>query len=154
MSDTIHVRGRKFSPFSDKLFRWVTAGHTAVYRATGGRVGGRMQGSPVLILETTGRKSGKKRRTPLLYLPDGPHMVIVASKGGSAKHPVWWLNLRENPVTRVQLGNQSRKVEAEETSGEDRERMWRELVAMYPGYADYQVRTDRQIPVIRLWIIS
>lgn len=128
----------------------VTAGHTVVFRATGGRLGGKMQGSPVLLLETTGRKSGTRRTTPLLYLPDGENMVIVASKGGATRHPSWWLNLRANPTTEVQVGARNIGVEAEETAGEDRERLWRQLVAMYPGYADYQRRTDREIPVVRL----
>jgi deazaflavin-dependent oxidoreductase (nitroreductase family) len=143
-------RGREFSPLADRIFRLVTAGHTAVYRATGGRLGGKMQGSPVLLLETIGRKSGKKRTTPLLYLPDGRNTVIVASKGGAAKHPAWWLNLRANPETAVQVGPRTLEMRAEETTGEDRERLWRRLVAMYPGYADYQRRTDREIPVVRL----
>ena len=143
-------RGREFSRLADHMFRLVTAGHTTVYQATGGKLGGRMQGSPVLLLETTGRKTGKGRTTPLLYLPDGRNMVIVASKGGSAKHPAWWLNLRANPETKVQVGSRDLRVRAEETAGEDRERLWRRLVAMYPGYADYQRRTNREIPVIRL----
>ncbi|MGB3633021.1 MAG: nitroreductase family deazaflavin-dependent oxidoreductase [Rubrobacteraceae bacterium] len=150
MSDSGYSRGREFSPLADKVFRLVTAGHTAVYRATGGKLGGKMQGSPVLLLETTGRKSGKVRTTPLLYLPDGGNMVIVASKGGATKHPAWWLNLRANPETKVQLGSRTIEVRAEETVGEDRGRLWRRLVAMYPGYADYQRRTDREIPVVRL----
>lgn len=143
-------RGREFSPLADRIFRLVTAGHTAVYRATGGKLGGKMQANPVLLLETTGRKSGKKRATPLLYLPDGRNMVIVASKGGATKHPAWWLNLRANPETRVQVGSRTLEVRAEEAAGEDRARLWRQLVAMYPGYADYQRRTDREIPVVRL----
>ena len=142
--------GRKFSPLADKVFRVVTAAHTGVYRATGGKLGGRMQGSPVLLLETIGRKSGRRRTTPLLYLPDGRDMVIVASKGGAAKHPAWWLNLRANPQTTVRVGSHELEVRAEETGGEDRERLWRRLVAMYPGYAEYQRRTNREIPVVRL----
>ncbi len=150
MSDSSPSRGREFSPLADRLFRLVTAGHTTVYRTTGGKLGGKMQGSPVLLLETTGRKSGKRRTTPLLYLPDGSNMVIVASKGGATKHPAWWLNLRENPETEVQVGPRTLEVRAEETTGKDRERLWQRLVAMYPGYADYQRRTDREIPVVRL----
>lgn len=143
-------RGREFSPLVNRALRLVSTGHVAVYRATGGKVGGKVQGSPVLLLETVGRKSGKKRTTPLLYLPDGRNMVVVASKGGAAKHPAWWLNLRANPKTTVQVGPHNIEVDAEETVGEDRERLWRRLVAMYPGYADYQRRTEREIPVVRL----
>lgn len=143
-------RGREFSPLADRMFRLVTAAHTAVYRRTGGKLGGRMQGSPVLLLDTVGRKTGQERTTPLLYLPDGPNMVIVASKGGASKHPAWWHNLKANPETVAQVGNRRLKVVAEETEGEDREWLWTRLVAMYPGYADYQRRTDREIPVVRL----
>lgn len=143
-------RGREFSPLADKMFRLVTAAHTAVYRTTGGKVGGRMQGSPVLLLDTVGRKTGKERTTPLLYLPDGPNMAIVASKGGASKHPAWWLNLKAGPDTTVRVGSRRLKVVAEETEGDDREWLWTRLVAMYPGYADYQRRTDREIPVVRL----
>ena len=77
-------------------------------------------------------------------------MVIVASKGGSVKHPAWWLNLMANPETEVQVGARTLYVKAEEAVGEDKEQLWRRLVAMYPGYADYQRRTDREIPVVRL----
>lgn len=142
--------GRQFSPLADRVFQLVTAAHTGLYRATGGRLGGRIQGSPVLLLETVGRKSGRRRTTPLLYLPEGRNVVIVASKGGAAKHPAWWLNLRANPETIVQVGPRKLEVRAEETGGEDREKLWRKLVTMYPGYADYQRRTSRGIPVVRL----
>ena len=150
VDDSKTLRGREFSPLANKVFRLVSAGHTAVYRATGGKLGARMGGSPVLLLETTGRKSGKKHTTPLLYLPDGRNMVIAASKGGANKHPAWWLNLRENPTTVAQVGDRTVEVRAEETSGDDRERLWRGLVAMYPGYANYQRLTNREIPVVRL----
>lgn len=142
-------RGRG-APLANSMFRLVAAAHTAVYKATGGRVGGRIQGNPMLLLDTTGRKTGKKRTTPLLYLPDGPNVVIVASKGGASKHPAWWLNLRAHPETVVQIGSWRLRVVAEETSGEDRRRLWERLVAMYAGYARYQRRTEREIPVVRL----
>ncbi|MGF1470186.1 MAG: nitroreductase family deazaflavin-dependent oxidoreductase [Rubrobacteraceae bacterium] len=143
-------RGRAYPPMADKMFRLVSAAHTFVYRTTRGRVAGRMQGSPVLLLATRGRKTGKERTVPLLYLPDGPNMVIVASKGGAAKHPAWWLNLRANPEAEAQVGGRRLRVVAEETGGQDRRRLWAKLVAMYPGYADYQRRTEREIPVVRL----
>lgn len=149
-SDGRTPRGREFTPLADRMFRLVTAAHTCAYRSSGGTFAGKTQGNPVLLLETTGRKCGKRRTTPLLYLPDGRNMVIVASKGGAAKHPAWWLNLRANPETVVQVGPRTREVRAEETAGEDRARLWERLVAIYPGYADYQHRTDREIPVIRL----
>lgn len=142
--------GRRFSPTTEKALKAVTAVHIGVYKTTGGKLGGRLQGSPVLLLETVGRKSGKRRTTPLLYLPEGRNMVIVASKGGAAKHPAWWLNLRDNPETKVQVGSHRLAVRAEKTEGEDRGHLWSKLVEMYPGYADYQRRTTREIPVVRL----
>ena len=102
------------------------------------------------LLETTGRKSGKRRTTPLLYVADGDRLVIIASKGGAPRHPDWWLNLERNPRTQVQVGRRRMTVEAEEATGPERERLWERLLEIYPAYQDYQRRTARQIPVIVL----
>jgi deazaflavin-dependent oxidoreductase (nitroreductase family) len=124
--------------------------HTSVYRASGGRVGGRMLGSQVLLLNTVGRKSGRKRTTPLLYLRDGDDYVIVASKGGAPAHPAWYHNLKASPKTRVEIGPSEVRVRAEEASPEEKARLWPKLVEMYPSYEDYQRKTDREIPVVIL----
>jgi deazaflavin-dependent oxidoreductase (nitroreductase family) len=124
--------------------------HSLLYRASGGRLGARIAGSPVLVLVTTGRRSGAERHTPLLYLPDGDDLVIVASNGGTASHPAWWFNLRAEPHAGVILGGRRLPVTASEATGEDRSGLWERLVRMYPGYAGYQRRTDREIPVVRL----
>ena len=124
--------------------------HSFIYHATGGRVGGRMVGSPVLLLTTTGRKSGKERTVPLLYLEDGENLVVVASNGGAPKHPAWWLNLEANPEATVEIGNRKLRVRAEKASPEEKERLWPRLVAMYAGYESYRHRTDREIPVVLL----
>jgi deazaflavin-dependent oxidoreductase (nitroreductase family) len=125
--------------------------HTAVYRLTGGRIGRRvLGGAPVLLLDHVGRKSGKKRTSPLLYIEEGEELVIVASKGGSHGHPAWWLNLREHPRTTVQVGGELRKVVARRASPEEKARLWPRLVEIWPDYEAYQRRTSRDIPVIVL----
>ena len=142
--------GRPYGGVSVTAQRWATKLHAAVFRATNGRVLGRMLKSPVLLLVTVGRKTGQRRTTPLLYLEDGDRYVIVASNGGTAKHPVWWLNLRANPEAVVEVGGKEIPVRARETEGEEKARLWKELVKMYPPYQDYQDRTDRRIPVVLL----
>lgn len=109
-----------------------------------------MLGSPVLLLITTGRKSGRERTVPLLYLRDGEDLVVVGSNGGAATHPAWWLNLRANPEAIVEVGDQKLRVRAKKADPEEKDRLWPKLVAMYPSYEDYQRRTDREIPVVLL----
>jgi len=121
-----------------------------LYRLSGGRLGNRMGKAPVLLLDHVGRKSGQKRTAPLLYLADGDDLILVASRGGSDATPAWWLNLRDSPATSVQIGRERRAVVAREAAPEERERLWPRLVEMYPDYAVYQQRTDRQIAVIVL----
>lgn len=104
----------------------------------------------MLLLTTTGRKSGKKRTIPLLYLEDGENLVVVASNGGTATHPSWWLNLRVDPEATVEIGGRKLRVRAEKALPEEKERLWPRLVAMYGGYEAYQRRTDREIPVVVL----
>ncbi len=132
------------------LERRFTDLHVWLYRTSGGRLGGKMGKAPILLLTTTGRKSGKLRTTPLLYLQDGDNLVLVASHGGAPQHPTWWLNLRDNPRAEVEIGRTKQVVIASEVDSEERSRLWPLLVAMYPGYADYQRRTTRTIPVISL----
>lgn len=124
--------------------------HSSLYRRTEGRFGGRMFGAPVLLLNTVGRKSGRARTTPLLYLREGEDYVIVASNGGAKKHPAWYLNLMEHPETTVEVEGGKERVRAERTSPEEKARLWPKLVEMYPGYADYQKKTEREIPVVIL----
>ena len=145
--------GRPGRPYNAPIAtaqKWATKLHTSLFRATDGKVGGRMLGSPVLLLVATGRKSGRRRTTPLLYLQDGGRYVIVASNGGAAKHPVWWLNLRANPDATVEVGGRKTRVRATEARGAEKARLWKELIRMYPSYENYQERTDREIPVVLL----
>jgi F420H(2)-dependent quinone reductase len=144
------ARGRAYTPAIAAAQKWVTKLHVAAYRATEGKIGGRMMNSPILLLLTTGRKSGKDRTTPLLYLRDGVNYIMVASNGGTAGDPAWWLNLQRDPEAIVEVGGSRLRVRAEEVKGEQKRRLWRRLVEMYPLYESYQRRTDREIPVISL----
>ena len=124
--------------------------HAGVYRATGGKLFGRMGKSPILLLNTVGRKSGKKRTSPLLYVMDGEDFVVIASKGGAATHPAWYLNLRANPEATVEIGDREVQVEAEVADPEDKARLWQKMVEMYPAYDAYQEKTEREIPLLIL----
>jgi deazaflavin-dependent oxidoreductase (nitroreductase family) len=132
------------------IFKIMGALHTALYRLTGGRLGGKAFGAPVLLLSTRGRKSGKLRTNPLLYLQDGDRAVIVASKGGAPRHPAWFLNLAANPDVTVQRGRERLAMLAHEADDDERARYWPQMVAMYPGYATYQEKTSRRIPLVVL----
>lgn len=134
-----------------RAVRAFTATNTALYRRTGGRVGGRLGVVPLLLLTVTGRKSGREHTAPLGYATDGDALIVAASSGGAPKHPVWWLNLQASGTATVQVGREMFAVRAEEiTEPAERERLWAKLVAVYPGYADYARATTRRIPVIAL----
>lgn len=125
--------------------------NTWVYRLSGGRIMGRMpSGAPICLLTTTGRKSGQRRTVPLLYLADGDDFIVVGSQGGAPQHPGWVLNLEANPHGEIELGRKCVPVTASRLSGDERDRFWPRLVAMYPPYEEYQRRTTRSIPVVRL----
>jgi deazaflavin-dependent oxidoreductase (nitroreductase family) len=127
-----------------------TQAHVRAYRLSGGRIGRTYRGAPVALVDHVGRKSGKRRTSPLLYLGDGDDIVIVASYGGARRDPVWWPNLKANPRTTVQIGSQRRSVIARQATPEEKQRLWPKLVAIYPPYEDYQRRTERDIPVVLL----
>ena len=138
-----------------KGFWWVwerfTSLHTALYRLSRGRIGARMpQGSPIGLVESVGRRSGKRRTHPLIVERDGDNFVIVASKGGVEKHPAWYLNLMANPETTVNWRGEKHRVRAREAEGAERERLWDQMVETYRPYASYQRRTERRIPVVVL----
>ncbi len=132
------------------ILKLVSRVHVALYRASGGRIGGRFKVAPVLLLTTTGRKTGKRRTTPLLYGEDAGRYVIVASVGGAPKHPAWYLNLRGNPEATIQVGGRKLEVHADTASPDERARLWTLMTQMYPGYDDYQAKTSREIPVVIL----
>jgi deazaflavin-dependent oxidoreductase (nitroreductase family) len=105
---------------------------------------------PVLLLTTTGRRSGKARTTPLTFFRDGANLVVIASNGGADRPPDWSLNLQQNPRAVVELGANKLTVRARTASVEERERLWAGITATYSGYARYQKKTARQIPVLIL----
>ena len=133
------------------VLRRVIAGHTLVYRATGGRIGHRFPGGPAnLLLDHVGAKSGTRRTTPLTYLEDGRDVVIVASKGGDPRNPAWFHNLRAHPNTMVQIGRERRAVHARVATPDERTRLWPKVLETYSGYEGYQERTEREIPLVIL----
>jgi deazaflavin-dependent oxidoreductase (nitroreductase family) len=120
------------------------------FRAHGGRVGGPFEGAPLLLLTSTGAKSGEERTTPVMYLPDGGRMVIFASKAGAPTHPDWYHNLVANPTATVEVGTESFEVDAGVASGEERQQLYDRQTELYPRFADYAEKTTREIPVVVL----
>jgi deazaflavin-dependent oxidoreductase (nitroreductase family) len=133
-------------PITNRLGR----AHTFLYRRTGGRIGGGMGSVRTLLLDHVGAKSGTLRTTPLLYVRDGENLAVVASKGGFPKNPAWFYNLRANPLTYVQVGDERRRVRARVVTSDERARLWDLAVAVWPGYEDYRARTEREIPLVVL----
>jgi F420H(2)-dependent quinone reductase len=126
-------------------------GHAAVYRATGGRVGGRIPGLPsLLLLDHVGARSGKRRTTPLVYMPVGDDFLVVASKGGHPRDPGWVHNLRANPETEIQIRRERIPVRAREAGAEERERLWPRAAEYNPAWGQYRKRTSREIPLVVL----
>lgn len=137
-----------------RLRRWAIRGlskaHLAVHRVTKGRVLGSVAGMPVLLLTTTGRRSGKARTTPLTFFRDGIDLVVIGSNGGADRPPDWSLNLQQTPRAVVEIGTDKLVVTARPASGQQRDRLWAVITATYAGYARYEERTTRRIPVVLL----
>jgi len=125
-----------------------------LYRKSGGRIGGKMRGGDVLLLTTTGRKTGKQRTVPLIYIMDGSAYVLTASIGGAPKHPGWFFNLRDNPQAVIQVKNRRFNVVAKVADKEKKRELWMRLVAGLPFYAAYQQKTTREIPMVILYPID
>jgi F420H(2)-dependent quinone reductase len=137
------------SPFTDFFIKWMSRVNTFMYRRGGGEgLGGTFQKRPVALLTTTGRKTGEPRVSPLLYLQDGERVILVASKGGSDKNPLWYLNLKANPEVSVQIKKAVLDLTAHDATDEERAKYWPQLVTMYPSFDDYQSWTDRTIPIV------
>jgi len=139
------------TPFRAGLVRFVTRLHSAIFQATGGRLLGRAAGMPVVQLTTTGRKSGQPQ-TVMLTAPVqiGQNLVLVASYGGSDRHPAWFLNLRDDPAVEVVTSDHSGPMLARIASREEKAELWPRVTAAYGSYAAYQERTERDIPLVIL----
>ena len=137
-------------PMNKTLMKVIGIVHTSLYKMSGGRLTRKMRGSEVVLLTTTGRKSGKKRTSPLFGLADGENWTVIASQGGHPEHPNWYLNLRDNPDVELQVGSETQRMRAETAEGAERERLWKSMAEMYDGYDEYQKLTTRVIPVFVL----
>lgn len=128
----------------------VAADQVRAYESSGGTEGTEMQGKPVVILTSVGRRTGKIRKAPLMRVTDGERYAVVASLGGAPKHPVWYFNLKENPAVTLQDGPVVKDYVAREVEGDEKAEWWRRATEVWPAYDDYQASTDRQIPVFVL----
>jgi deazaflavin-dependent oxidoreductase (nitroreductase family) len=160
-ADGLHWLGRlaaSISQFANRrgvyLGRRSTKVHVAIYRRSGGKLGGHLPGSPqarILLLDHTGARTGKKRNSPLMYHGEADAFAVMASKGGQRTHPAWFHNLMANPDTSIQIGSQIRQVRARVATDKERERLWPEFVAFYPGYEFFQRHAKgRKIPMVIL----
>ncbi len=131
-----------------KLF---VGAHVGLYRLTAGTIGGTFLGMPILLLTTTGRKTGRPRTTPLSYFPDGERLVVVGSNGGASRDPTWWLNLQRDPRAEIQIGRETRPVQARRLDPEEAARFWPRIVERWAQYDRYRKRTTREIPLIGLY---
>ena len=120
------------------------------FRANEGRVGGPFQGAPMVLLHTTGARSGQERITPLVYRPVNGDIAVFGSKGGAPEHPAWYLNLVAKPEVTVEVGTETYPVVARVAEGDERQRIWDEQAGAMPGFAEYQEKTTRVIPVVIL----
>ena len=143
------------SPITPRIIKGLSRANVALYRLTGGRVGGTWRigsalrrGVPICLVTTIGRKTGQPRTTPLLYLPDGENVVVVASQGGLPRNPQWSLNVVANPDVTVQIGRSKRTMRAHVADDAERAVLWPRLVELYADFESYQSWTDRVIPVV------
>jgi deazaflavin-dependent oxidoreductase (nitroreductase family) len=130
--------------------RWTGKLNIPLYRFSGGRIGGRVGKAPVLLLTTTGRKSGEPRTAPVVYLADDKNMVVIGSNAGHSRTPAWSLNLKDHPEAEVEIGQRRRSVRARVAVGEERADLWRRHNEQYSGFDEYEARTGRDIAVFVL----
>ncbi|MCH8815500.1 MAG: nitroreductase family deazaflavin-dependent oxidoreductase [Chloroflexi bacterium] len=135
-------------PMNPTMMKLFARTHTFWYRVSGGVLGGSIGKAPILLLTTTGRKSGRKITTPLQFIKDGDNVVLIASNAGHKFHAQWWYNIGANPQVEIQIKADKRSATAATAEGEERDRLWQKAVDQYAGYADYQKTADREIPVV------
>ncbi|MGB7587090.1 MAG: nitroreductase family deazaflavin-dependent oxidoreductase [Solirubrobacterales bacterium] len=134
--------------------RWTGKLNVPLYRLSRGRIGGRISHAPVLLLTTTGRKSGLPRTVPVVYLADDDRVVVIGSNAGHTHEPAWSLNLKANPDSEIEIGRERRRVRARVAEGEERETLWRKHNEQYSGFDEYEQRTGRDIAVFVLEPVS
>ena len=142
------------SDISSEAAREFNRGVIDEFRANKGRVGGAFEGAPMMLLTTTGAKSGQARTSPVVYTRDGERFIIVASKAGAPTHPDWYRNLVANPEVIVEVGEDTFSARAVVTSGEERARLYDAHAALMPNFAEYARNTTREIPVVALERLS
>jgi deazaflavin-dependent oxidoreductase (nitroreductase family) len=142
------AQGFRNSRFLAHVLKYFARAHIWVYRGTNGRLGARLLWFPAALLTTVGRKSGKPRTTPTLYLRDGDRVILPASFGGRANNPTWYLNLKTNPVIEVQIRDERRLMSTRDATDAERAHYWPRLIEMYPPYRGYRDATDRKIPLV------
>lgn len=120
------------------------------YRANAGKLGGFFEGKPVLLLHTTGARTGQERVNPVMYQADGDRLAVFASKGGAPTHPDWYHNIVAHPDVTAEVGTETRRFRARVATGDEGDRLWNRQKVDQPGFADYETRTDREIPVVIL----
>ena len=137
------------SPRTKRIIKWMSRANTWIYKKTNGRLGGKfLQGAPVALLTTTGRKTGEPRVSPLLFLREGNRIVLIASQGGAATNPMWYLNLKADPKVSVQIKDEVLHLTARDATEAERAQYWPKMTQMYSSFDDYQSWTDRVIPVV------
>ena len=149
------ISDRRYSRFTmaipGSFLRRIGKLNVPLYRITRGRIGGRVGRAPVLLLTTTGRRSGEPRTSPVLFLPDGERLLVIGSNAGNDRPPAWALNLTANPDAEVQVRADRRQVRARVAEGEERDELWRKMNEQYSGFDDYRNRTKRDI---RLFVLE
>ncbi|WP_166347493.1 nitroreductase family deazaflavin-dependent oxidoreductase [Phytoactinopolyspora limicola] len=134
------MESREMLSFNDRIIE--------EFRANGGKVGGDFEGAPMLLLTTTGAKSGQARTSPLVYTQDGDRLVIIASNGGADSHPSWYFNLVANPLVTLEVGTETFQAKASVAEPDERRRLFDAQAELMPGFKDYETKTDRVIPVV------
>lgn len=145
-----HFYARLSNSLGARGLRWTGKLNTPLYRLSGGRIGGKVGRAPVLLLTTTGRKSGQPRTAPVLYLADGENVILINTNAGNAKIPAWSLNLKANPEAEIEIGRERRPVRARIAEGEERADLWRKSNVQYAGFDDYEAKLNREISVFVL----
>ncbi len=135
-------------PLIKRFMHVMTRAHVALFRMTEGRLGKNFLGRPVCLVEMTGRKTGQRRTIPLMYVPDGDEVILVASQGGMDRHPVWYYNLVADPHVTIIAEGKQRKMIARQADDAEKARRWLAAVKAYPDFDEYQARTNRDIPLL------